>query len=281
MYFKDKVLSELSDEEFNSLIDTTPVENNFFQGASWGSELLAFFGFWRRIKGANLRVGYKSSENFLPANDLEGRFVKVGDKINIRLEKLYLSELPFDNCIAQIAWDIEQQFDDDNRIKVAHLTSCDVTRAGGSASVGVNVFHSVKYNGNLLLEVSLNVMADRQCMPIYAILQSELLANGLDLSGSYNPVIGLTVPYVKAIVSSLVASSNRNYKLANWKVGFGKRGSLNSLCYGSYILTDGLVYRGASERPLNWEMLTWCNKTESVYYEGRPFNNPYIILNIS
>ena len=106
------------------------------------------------------------------------------------------------------------------------------------------------------------------------------MRSGLKLAGRFNPIFGMTVPYVQAAVAGLTKLSKRNFKLANWTFAFGIGGESYPLCYGDYIALDGIVRAGSVSQPLAWSDLAWDQDHECPIYQGGPFRNPYLLLGV-
>jgi len=147
-------------------------------------------------------------------------------------------------------------------------------------AVGLPIFHSLKVQKGLDLNLGIYAMADRDSQPIIELLQSSPISGGLKLATAFNPAFGMTVPYIQAAITGLVRLSKRNFKLASWSVGLGVAGASVPLVYGEYILLDGIIRVGRDWQPVAWSDLKWDQDRECPTYAGGAFRNPYLIWTV-
>jgi hypothetical protein len=273
-------VGDLSKEEFEALVEQLKEPGEGQHGGEW-ARLLAFLGFWHSHKGANLRVFCREGENFVATDSATSTLVGPSDKIALVQKQLYMPDLPHDRCVVQLSYRADHWFEAEKKKEaVAHVTSCDAGRAGTAAALNLPIFDGFQAKDGLRLELGLYAMADRGSQPILELLGSSEVAGGLKLIGKHNPAFAMTVPYIEAALSGLTKLSRRNFKLANWKLGFGGRGTSIPLAYGEYILLDGIVQVGRSTTDLSPTDLKWDPGRQAPRYKGGAFRNPYVILEI-
>lgn len=272
-------VADMSEAEFDELFDLLEEPAVGEKGGPM-TRVAAFLGFWRTVHGANLRVGLRRDEAFVAADSPNSDLVKTGDTINLTLRQVYIPDLPHERCTVQLTWRASHWFEDVGDVEFAHVTSCDAETSGTAAATGLPIFLNLKMQKGLNLNVGIYAMADRGSQPILDLLQSSAIKNGLNLAGKFNPVLGMTVPYVEAAVTGLSKLSRRNFKLVNWPVGFGISGAAVPLVFGEYILLDGIIRMGRETQSLAWSDLKWDQDRECPTYRGGAFRNPYMILNV-
>lgn len=273
-------IADLSEEEFTTLTNDLkePLEGS--HGGEWAT-LLAFLGFWKSHKGGNLRVFRREGESFVAADTATTRPVGANDKIALVQKQLYMPDLPHERCVVQLSYRADHWFEDEKKKDaVAHVTSCDAGNAGAAAALNLPIFDGFQPKDGLRMELGLYAMADRGSQPILELLGSSEVAGGLKLIGKHNPAFAMTVPYIQAALSGLTKLSRRNFKLANWKLGFGGPGTSIPLAFGEYILLDGIVQVGRSTTDLSFTDLKWDEGRQAPRYKGGAFRNPYVIIEI-
>lgn len=274
-------IADLSEEEFTALTNDLkePLEGS--HGGEWAA-LMAFLGFWKSHKGSNLRVFRRDGENFIAADSATMTPVGANDKIALVQKQLFMPDLPHERCVVQLSYRADHWFEKEKKKDaVAHVTSCDAGTAGAAAALNLPIFDGFKPVDGLRLELGIYAMADRGSQPILELLGSSEVAGGLKLVGRYNPAFAMTVPYIQAALSGLTKLSRRNFKLANWKVGFGGSGTSIPLSFGEYLLLDGVVRIGRSATDLLLSDLKWDVERQTPRYKGGAFRNPYVVLEIT
>ena len=272
-------MSDLSEDDLKILTEDLKEP---FQGLHGGelARVLAFLGFWHAHKGGNLRVLRRESNDFTApskATDVVGQ----NDKIALVQKQLYMPDLPHERCIVQLSYRADHWFEEEKKKNaVAHVTSCDAGKAGTAAALNLPIFDGFQPKDGLRLQLGLYAMADRGSQPILELLGSSEVAGGLKLIGKYNPAFAMTVPYIQAALTGLTKLSRRNFKLANWQVGFGGAGTSIPLAYGEYILLDGTIRVGRNTTDLVISDLKWDPERQAPRYNKGVFRNPYVILEI-
>jgi hypothetical protein len=276
-----KSLAELSEEEFHEL--GRLLEEPLLVGEHGGpaARLAAFLGLWRTIDGTNLRVGLRQGDSFVPAEMCDSdQVVQRGDEVNLVMRQMYLPNLPYDRCVAEVTWQATHWFKDGKKSDVSHVTSCDAGRAGSAAAVGLPIFDGLKVGEGIGLKIAIYVMADRGSQPILDLLGSSIVSGGLKLGGNFNPVFAMTVPYIHAAIAGLTKASRRNFKLVNWPVGFGLGNAPVPLAFGEYILLDGIIRIGREAHTLAWSDLKWDRDRECPIYRDGALRSPYLMMRI-
>lgn len=274
-------VADLSEEDFTALTNNLkePLEGS--HGGEWAT-LIAFLGFWKSHKGSNLRVFRREGENFVAADSSTTTPVGANDKIALVQKQLYMPDLPHERCVLQLSYRADHWFEEEKKKDtVAHVTSCDAGRAGAAAALNLPIFDGFQPKDGLRIELGLYAMADRGSQPILELLASSEVAGGLKLIGKHNPAFAMTVPYIQVALSGLIKLSRRNFKLANWKLGFGAIGTSIPLAFGEYILLDGIIRVGRDTTDLSFTDLAWDAGRQAPRYKGGAFRNPYVILEIT
>jgi hypothetical protein len=272
-------LSELSPAEFKALTDNLKEPTEGQHGGEL-AKLMTFLGFWHSLKGGNLRVFRREGEDFVATDSTSANPASPTDKIVLVQKQLYMPDLPHKRCVVQLSYRADHWFEDGKKAAIAHVTSCDAGPAGAAAALNLPIFDGFQPRDGLRLELGLYAMADRGSQPILDLLGSSEVAGGLKLIGRHNPAFAMTVPYIQAALVGLTRLSRRNFKLANWKVGFGGAGTSIPLAYGEYILLDGIVRIGRNTTDLSFADLKWDAGRQAPRYKGGAFRNPYVILEI-
>jgi hypothetical protein len=274
-------IADMPEEAFDELFDLLEERAPGDRGGQL-ARIATFLGFWRPVSGANLRIGRRRDSDFVAADDTEvADLVKVGEPVNLSLRQVYVPDLPHDRCVLQLAWRASHRFDDQEDVEIAHTTSCDAATTGAAAAIGLPIFSGLNAKAPFVLNIGVYAMTDRASQPILDLLASPALRGGLSLAGKFNPAFGMTVPYLEAAVTGLTKLSRRNFKLANWRVGFSIRTGPVPLAAGEYILLDGVIRLGRDAKQLAWSDLKWDNDRQSPMYSGTLFRNPYLMLSVN
>jgi hypothetical protein len=272
-------VADMQEADFEEVFDLLQEPSaGEYGGAS--SRIASFLGFWRSSSMENLRVGVRQATDFVPASTANLDLVKTDDIVNLRLRQLYMPDLPHERCVVQVTWHTTHWFNDKKSAEIAHVTSCDAGKAGTGTAVGLPIFRNLAVERGLDLNVGIYAMADRGSQPIIELLQSHAISRGLKLAGVFNPAFGMTVPYIEAAVTGLTKLSKRNFKLANWTLGFGSETAPIPLFFGEYILLDGIIRIGRDTHALAWSDLKWDVSSECPTYQDGAFRNPYLILTV-
>lgn len=271
-------VKDLTEDEFNILMDEFDMPSGVERGGA-STRIAAFFGFWRK-PSANLRVGIRVGNGFVPVGNSRLARVTEDESINLVLSCFHLPNLPSQQCIAQLTWTASHWFSKSRKEQVSHTTACRAGELGTASAVGLPVFGNLRAKDGIELSIGVYVMADKGSEPILDLLSGPVLRGGLKLAGTFNPVFAATGPYIQAAIRGLMRSSRKNFKLVEWFVGLGVGNAPFSLCYGEYILLDGMVRTGTSADPLDWEKLRWQPNEERVTYGGSAFHNPYLMVHV-
>ena len=280
----ERSLGELSEDEISEIVDefSKPEEDETAETSRGGpaSQLLSFLGFWRSRPGRNLRVGMRKANGFIPADKVETGLFGSGDSVNIVMRQLFMPDLPQQvrrpTGVGRLPFlrGLEQC--------VAHLISCDASSVTTASTLGAPVFRGLRGEQGLDLSIKIYAMAERQTQPILELLDNDLLKQGLQLGGKFNPVFGMTVPYIDAVIRGLTMNSRRNFKVAEWRVGFGfGLDALFPLAASEYILLDGNVGTVKQPEDVDWDKLAWLENEDRPVYKGERFNNPYLMFKVT
>jgi hypothetical protein len=273
-------VENFSADELDELVDLLEEPTTGERGGELGV-VAAFLGFWHASKGANLRVARRDGENFVSADFATITPVGANDKIKLVQKQLYMPDLPHERCVVQLSYHAKHWFEDEKKgTAIAHVTSCDASKAGAATALNLPIFEGFLAKEGLQLQLGLYAMADRGSQPILDLLGSSEVAGGLKLIGKHNPAFAMTVPYIQAAISGLTKLSRRNFKLANWQVGFGGPGTSIPLAFGEYILLDGIVRVGRNTTDLSFVDLKWDKDRQAPRYKNGAFRNPYVIIEI-
>lgn len=273
-------VADLSLEEFEALASVLKEPTEGQHGGEL-AKVMTFLGFWQASKGANLRVARRKGDEFVAPDAASDTPVGTNDKIKLVQKQLYMPDLPHDRCVVQLSYRAEHWFEDEKKkTAIAHVTSCDAGTAGTAAALNLPIFDGFKSKDGLDLQLGLYAMADRGSQPILDLLGSSEVAGGLKLIGKSNPVFGMTVPYIQAAITGLTKLSRRNFKLANWRVGFGGPETSIPLAFGEYILFDGIMRVGRTTSELSFADLKWDAGRQTPRHKAGVFRNPYVIIQV-
>ncbi|MDG4851353.1 MULTISPECIES: hypothetical protein [unclassified Mesorhizobium] len=270
----------LSNEELDKLQEVLREPSEGHHGGEV-ARVLSFLGFWHSQTSANLRVLRREGANFVDPATPTPTPINPGDRIALVQRQLYMPDLPHDRCVVQLSYRADHWFAaEKKKDSVAQVTSCHAGEAGTAAALNLPIFDGFQPKDGLHLDLGLYAMADRGSQPILDLLGSPQIAGGLKLIGKYNPAFAMTVPYIQAALAGLTKLSRRNFKLANWQVGFGYPGTSIPLAYGEYLLCDGIIRVGRSSTNLEIGDLKWNAAQQSPSYKAGAFRNPYVMLEI-
>jgi len=251
-------IGQMAEEEQGSIYDEIPQE---------GVDNFVRFGRKKKWESKAFRLGVllPGSPNFVPAGDPKvSKLPALNDsKVSIYLTRYFAAAMPGDHFDLQFSLGAQHQFDDDVSSEVGH--SCSVQGIMGDYINLLNVpyIRGIIVNSEINLKISVNFLSSRSDERIIRFLRSDLLKQGVNLTGTYNPIFGVAVGYIRGLTETLL-SEKKNTNIINCEVGFQHDAGDSGfwLREATYLFVQVPSNEISS---FNWRDITWNQLEDRVY----------------